>query len=480
MERKPQSANTFAELWKCPEDAIINGNETIPNILRRQNRLIGKTLDACIVLHVYEQIKEGHDFDSLLAFFPKKFSESSFEKLQKASDEEKLKQLVEMVQRPEEDQNLKSHYNLIKDKVWNDYSAKLKSYHYKTTLLAEELNESVRSHTGKPLPEIPDMPEDPRIKVINDKIRPTIHIYNSGAKEPKSIDDKKKRKGGAKLSELRDINRITVLPTKPEYARDFITILKLLNPTKDVDKNQIPRLFAEEPELRDNGYYNQKINVALDNTHEHGVRTRDNTGTIAEIKILPAKMLVADKLSAPINTIERMINHFTKDFIIDAEIIKQPSTEEFNIFKDALKDLFDYKQKEFEKLNEKLGTNYHFPKFPAKNNLNEPEAYIELGKELNNLATWIHVDAIIHENRAWQEQYLITALKQQLGQIPEIKQGINSKTETNMTRTEIIPNAWLNRIAEKGNLNLASLEKQVLAELNLRKPRKPTNQVSLS
>ena len=122
---KPRTAKTFASLWNnSGEDTVINGNAELPDMYRRQNRLVGQVLDACIILHVYEQLKQGNDFDSLEKLLPKKFSKEEFAELAKTTDEKKLHRLVEMAKEKKPVEQLKNHRLLVTKKDWQNYTTR--------------------------------------------------------------------------------------------------------------------------------------------------------------------------------------------------------------------------------------------------------------------------------------------------------------------------------------------------------------------
>ncbi len=439
---KPTSAAKFASLWKNPgKEAIFNGNSEIPNVYIRQNRLVGQVLDACIILHVYEELKRGTAFHQLKFFFPD-FTEDKFKDLAKSTDKKKLQKLMKMAK----ENQLVNHYALVSSEDWENYKATYR----------------------KAQKESPDkLPEDPRIIAINEIITPTIKLLNSGHKTPKATEAKAKR-GERDICELRDINRVGVLPTKLEYAKDFIQIIKLLNLDKKIGNSKLPRFYEEYPEVLRNGYFNQKLFVAQDRSFGNA-ETTDNTATIAEIKIVPAEMSYAEKLSAATKQVVNLLDSKIKYISDDPNDAKEIKNN-----RDDLRTKYNEQKEKFEKLASATNKKYKWPKFdPDKEN--PQEAYDNLRNDLTYLSIQLHVDAMMEANRTWKEEYLKTAIKWELKN-PKPKERSYSKLPPDILGVDEDKKSWLERIAESGHLDLKQIEKEVKIEMGLSKPPKQAHQ----
>lgn len=482
----PKTAMQFVRLWEIPgSDHLINGNADFPNIYARQDRLVGQVIDACIALHVYEQIKAHASYNSLKPLLSDNFSETQFDKLAKLPDNkqapggsELLKAIIELSQNKGKDKGLKTHSDLVSKKEWKSYIDEFREYEKKyiewkvdaySKKDAIEQSESPSYYTSVKNKKItinkaPERPEDPRVTRINKEIAQTITILDPGPKAKDSIEAKASNRGNAEITSFRDLNRIGVLPTETTHADDFITIIANLNPPKSVKQNQVPRFFEEQAEIFDHGYFNKKLFVALDRCKERdGGVTNGNIASIAEIKIVPAKMLDAEKLTA--------ITKPLRDMLARPEIYISHSDTDVTpqVNRGKLKTDYETKKADFIRLSEKLGVQYKFPEFNIREP-NNPGSYRDLRQEFNKLSTRIHVDAIKKENRTWQEEYLKTATIQDLaGSNEQYLDRINRKLSTNLPRTDKMEHSWLEEIAHSVNLDLKEITRKLREEFKLGK-----------
>lgn len=450
---KPATAREFWEKWYIPNPTVlVKGDDSFPNMYQRQDSLVGQVLDACVVLHVSERMKQGTHFKELDFFFPEKFPEAEFKKIKDLPDEDRLKTLVQMVQKKPGTEKIRllNHYDRVEDGEWKGYKASFQNHLKAYDGWKKEIENSY--HGNSPIKPRPVMPDDPRVKVINEMVLPTIQILNCGPKGIAAIGEKAKRKN-VDVCELRDINRVGVLPKTPEYAENFIKIMALMNPAKAVDGSEIPRLFEEPPEIFQHGYYNQKLVLALDGTSHSIERTKGNKASIAEIKIVPAAMLQAEKLTATIKPI--------------IDILNNVKHENFNgEMQEALKYKYHEQKNEFELLTKNIPDKYKWPDLPKE--LNKDKTYSALKDEFNILAININTDAIINENKEWKEKYLKTALLQHIGKNPDNHKFLIPT----LPRTDALSGYWLKKIADSDNLSLSSLGKKVGIESMNGKPAK--------
>ncbi len=476
---QPRSAKEFLFQWDVPkQDDLISGNDQFSNLHKRQDRLVGQILDACIILHVYERLKQKTHFEELhKSFFNGRISRSEIETLEKIPtgnmsdeekrhvDEEKLKLLVEMSREKIPLKRLRSHRDLIKPSAWQNYVDLYTHYkQQKEDYMAEATLALVNASKPGPAP-VP--PEDPRIKAINDMIKPTVRLMNSGPKELLAIQSKMRRQG-LPAEELRDLNRIGVLPVTPEYRDDFIRIINMLHPPKIIAaegcNKELQRVFVEAAEIKANGYYNQKLFLALDRDNTAEGITDGNAATIAEIKIVPSALNIADKLTSVTKAVVRRLRDNPEQYTIKNKLDKR-HIEKLRI---ALKADYAEKTDEFEelltkfKLVDKGKLRYALPDFPKDTELNKVTAYRDLADKLYALSKQIHLDAILYEHPDWQKEYLKTALFQRLcSNKPEFKKDAESVLPTNVQSIDVLDNKAIRQIAEANHWDIKSLETNI-------------------
>jgi len=479
FEPDARSAKEFtSKKWNVPsEELLLHGNDQFPDMYRRQDRLVGNTLDACVVLHVYEQLKWGLKFDQLKKFFPGKITPDEIEILNRGNMpldpgeiDPRLDLLVRMTQEPGETKRIVTHHYSVNPEEFRKYHEKHKKYR-------EKLVEFKADPTNL---EKPERPPDPRIARINNMIAEanphnvSIQVWDSG---PKELGKAKAnaRKKGIDVNQVRDLNRITVLPSTPEYTRDFIEILTLFNPAKHIPGNveggsrRIPRVFVEDPEVFANGYYGQKINVALDrDTTEEG-RTGDNTAAIAEIKIVPARMFRAEKLTAILKPVIESLSTSSKYVSSGSSETKDQEAMQNRrkLRGDYLKAEIDFQEKidEF-KQQDKTFPDYHFPKFPEGPEFNRESTCKALGKQILELSRTIQTDSIKREVRAWREEYLRAALIQRMyfteaGFAKRAKQVFKKDFQY----TVAPDNSLIKMIADNDNLSIPKMESKIRQEV---------------
>lgn len=474
----PQNAIDFSRLWRASDQALIHGDQHIPDKYRRQDRLIGMVLNACLVLHVYEEIKRGQSFTNLRSFFTDGFKKEDFEELKKLPENERLEKLTSLIQERGKKPRLKSHRDLIVDNKWNKYKKDygnyledMKAWNYEVMRICQ--TDCVSEGVAAVIPPRPKMPQDPRIQAVNDDISVTVEIYNSGCKPDDSIQRKSELKGGIKA--LRDINRLKILPTSVAAEEDFIKIIALMNPPKLLDKKadykiKTPRFFAEPPEIRDNGFYNQKLLVAMDEGNERNTVTPTNKGAIAEIQLVPKEMGIAEKLSAPLNEITRLLDELGKYARKNKDGEPIPATYEMLANRAQLHSTYIKQITRFQKLAEQFNKDYHLPLYPSEN-LDSPQTYADFKKSLSAIATQIHTDAVVEAEKDRQIKYLKTGIIQQMAKDEGVAQQITNKLCKELPRTDF-NNRLLSIIAQAAHLNLKAIRDEVASELDLTIPTK--------
>ena len=458
------SAKQFVDAWDVPTDTQehLYGNKQLSDIHTRQARLVGNVVDAAIILHVYEKLLDNTSLEELALFLPKTgLKPQEIDTLTGADNDAKLAQLITM----SKSARLMNH-NFVSQDTWDRHKAKFELY--KDQLKSGEVHSSLISS-----------PPDPRIKAINALMGSTIQILNPGPKEEEAIRNKLNRQH-VNIQDLKDINRLGILPKNPQYAEDFIKIIELLNPPKNVNNNGTPaklsRIYEEPWEVFENGYFTQKLILALDRNHA-GNPTGGKAATIGEIKIIPPSMLQAEKLSALIKPLIEQtsipslyISTKPKDGSKnkDDEIEKQRRERLTEDYADKLGQ-FGRKIAEFKEQQNKQPSrgkkidydSYRFPAFPQQNLLNKPQAYQALNKALLELSRKIHAEAVMAENFEWQKKYLETALIQR-----DDHKNLKSKDDKE-ARDDRMSMEWLQKIADVHGLSLKGITAKLLETRNL-------------
>lgn len=433
---------------------VVNGNDSLPNMYHRQDRFIGQVLDAAIVLHVYEQIvNENAAPRGLAQFFHLK--KGDLEKLN--FDTKRPQQVMDALLSMQAKGELISHRNLVNQDKWKRYQSEFTRYRDKLVDWKEEVASVVANGEGAISPK-PKPPEDPRVSHVNDLIGQTMVIVNPGPKDPDVIQDKVERKNmlakqDAALGDIRDVNRVGVFPRRASYAKDFLEIMQAIAP-KDPQKHQ-SMLISERPEVKANGFFNQKAYVVLNRGVGQEEGDLGGRGFIAEVRILPAKMDVADKLTSCTKEVVRKLQKPTEL----GSAASKATREDVVRRRVDLKMLYDRKKRDFERVNEANGTHYDFPQWPR--NDNQENAYRKLRTDFENLEMQIHTDAILGENRTWQEEFLHTALVQKMaGEDDKFQKRVERFDGQDLLEKAVLPDRVMARVAQESRLDLESLKQR--------------------
>lgn len=452
QKAEPRSAKEFAKLWSVPEGVnVLEGNDVIPDVTERQNRLVGHVLNLCIITHIYEGIKKRQSYDSLKSLF-KDLGDRDAAMLEKMfdyssahapSEDEKLAMLLKL----SKEKKILSQRDLVPSEVWEKF--------------VSDSNDFTSHRSQK-------APTDPRILACNDKIGATIRMFGEGAKLPKSIARKMYHRN-CELSQLRDINRIGILPTIPQYAEDFVRIMEALYPPKVIEataqgNKTIPQFFAEEPEIFENGYFNQKLCVALDRmARSRHKSTEGNLGTIAEIKIVPAKMYRVDKLTAIIKSIRPEFTDYARKISSDDVAEQESARQELaHKYEKAALD-FRHELDKLKSADKTFKADYKWPKLPRNM---DGSVVKDLQNKLLLLGQQINTDGILSECAEWQKAYVKTYLRQE--------ERANTPTKYSAKeapRSDHLPPEMINRIAASIHLDVAALRETVKQELRTERVR---------
>jgi hypothetical protein len=445
---------------------LLNGNDEFFNIHDRQRHLTGQMINACIVLHIYERLKEGAGLEELKrTYFPAGLTKEETRILRREStdQEAKLKLLVEMGKERQDDpasRRILNWESLVEEKQWQPQWRQYKQ----ATAIYEALPASSRDGRDPKVVR----PEDPRTQWVNGYIGSTVIMLDSGAKSLPSAEAKLKKYKGKDINELGDLNRIAILPVEAEYADDFVKILKLLFPPKKItqesgQKITIPQTFAEPYSLTKYGYFKRNVIVAVD--HGPAGIIKGNGATMAEIQLLPASMLQANILSGVTKTLKKDLNE-PMDYTATAS---DSTPQQIAARQEQLWEKYDLYRRKFGKLAKKYGIEdgkYKFPDFPAPGDarLDALKTYTNLADGLEELATRIHVDAIAKDNKGWRELYLRTAeIQAQCNGNDLVHKRVQAGQEADLERLDILDPALLKEIA--GNdIDLRRIKTEVTKE----------------
>jgi hypothetical protein len=496
MPSAPRSGEEFVERFDVPtdRDVLINGDPLrrdvqepldgrLPNMFRRQDRLVGAALDACVILHVYERLKEKASLDELRAFFPgntltAEEKETLVWQPGRETPERDASRLALLVKLSQEDNDktkekrLFSHFDKVKKPRWERYVKEFQEYWEKKEI------------SGRQGTYPPTRPEDPRLSEVNKLTAATIQLLNPGPKEIAAIEKKEKRKG-ALACELKDVNRVGVLPTRPGYAGDFIRILEMLHPSKHTGpeaeeaKGAIAMTFEELPGIKRNYYFDQKIFIALDRDATHAGRMPGNRATIAEIKIVPAAMERGASLSAIIKNLTDELSSPAKyaSFTTKTRNKVLNEREGFKLYYQIqslryaalIKEMMDKDENfkpDYKKLPDFPGDNVNNPELREKL-LNRQETYTNLYHELLEMSRRIHKDAVLRESKPWQLQYLRTAIFQNecINDPKGFKRKAEEVFQQKTPHEDNIDNSMLTELAKSLAVDLTEMRSQIRQDI---------------
>lgn len=436
----PRSAKEFARAWQLgvSADGLITGQTEqaeFPDAERRQDRLMGKVLNAMLVLYVYEELKEGGSLELLQRAgmihppFPLPSSGEDalastahrLEEIRNIRDPEQRKEpLMALVLELADKHCIKSHRELVSDDVWNNYVAMRSNYNVQEKDYNQRVTEwDAQGRQGRP-PQWhgQEKPVGPRANVVNTITRKWIEVYSPGQKPESSLLSKLRRKGyeggtdfrGA--AEIMDMCRVMIMPYAPAVAEDFLQVLSHQYPPKEVSAGEtFPRMFTEPWQLTQYGYFDRKAYVAMDRLASSNTKDRtDNLhGMVAEIKIVPETMRVAEKITAPVYAALRELDDIAR-FFPDSH--SQARAKKFSEDRQSFRLVYNRAKTAFDTLCTEEGKSYKFPVFKEKQE-NRKETYTTLKDELVKLQIRINTDAINEARSEWPEQYLHTAYYQQ-------------------------------------------------------------------
>lgn len=452
MSESFKTAKEFARHWQGGKslEEMTEGAE------KRQDKMIGMIIDAAIVTSLYRALCWGASAESLRTLFHVVKIDgvdmllrqdgtpyAPFDKVKRHIKE--IQEQYTGAQRADQIYNyisqdlinskvIVNHRNLVEDGDWNSYSAARTNYFDLKAFYEQEVRE------GHPVDERmrPVRPADPRIEACNERIGHWLLIKDSGAKSLESIQSKvsrKRKREGRNYNpsvDIRDVNRLMILPDVPETADAFYRILshQIGVRVKSLGADQKPHLFVENWSVKPWGQFDRMAYMALHADAPDGGLDADNVA-VAEIKVVGKQMERADALTAPLYALHRELDDNRTYFPDSAR-----TRDEKNYLqeRDKLRQLYRRCKIAFESAGNRIYGQgkcpYVFPDISP--DLNRPEHYETLRHGLNVLSQQIYIDALNSEQGIleWAPTFLFTAYYQQA--ISEWKkEGLGSKAKVN-------------------------------------------------
>lgn len=486
-----RSTKGFVNSWETPDrKTLIDGSEdekSFPKMSHRQDRLVGDVLDACVILHIYEQLKQGATVASLSFFFPGgNLTQDEVHKLEAGSREVRLQTLMDISQEGRPDKRMLTHRYMIQQPAWNYYHKAFAGYESNLETYKKGAIEYIGSQGSlEGFRRPPVMPPDPRISATNEHIRGTIQLLNPGPKDLNALDKKGRRKD-EDVTKLRDMNRVGVQIRKPAYVEDFVTIMEMLYPPKHITHDgkgrDLDRMYDEGAEIHENGFYNRKLFLALDRTGESdNSKTRGNLAAYAEVQIKPPSMQRAEKLSAVLKSLKDDLQD-PAPYMITSN--KPGHKERVQNERNLLKKRFIEKRTEFYRLigdfrkeDKDYAPKYKFPAFPNDEALKQHATLVNLRQELVAISLRIHVDAIKTEERDWQREYVNTGLKQWLrmterGYRKDSRNVLNKQFDRDQ-KHRTVQYGVLEEVAGHNSWDIKEIERKLKEEMTQEKWKKP-------
>lgn len=436
------TAKRFAAEWTKRKSV----EELLEGAHRRQDKLVGIAIDAAVVTHICHELANGKTLNSLRTCLrldendifvsdrgPTLLKlhdlESTFKTLNDSitDKKERLKVITDIVLNMLVKQNvIVNHLNITDDTGWDKY------------VRARSLYLSYDNPFGHGV----SKPQDPRVIVCNERVGASLTIKDNGAKTLASVESKLARKSTkGKLTfnasvDIKDINRIMILPTRPEVADTFYKVMEwqtahsVAAQAADVgdDYRNRRHLFVENWAVKPWGPFDRKAYVALHN-ESNGSIIEDDVN-VAEIKAVGPAMDKAERLTALIYALQRELDDIRRYFPPRGEIKKEGELrkkgdktgnyqEERLLFQkkyDTLSQLYNILAEDYfeDRIKGKKGLPPEFCFPPPIKDFDRAPDYENLRLALIRLNQEINIDALKHEQdaRSWAEKFAFTAYYQ--------------------------------------------------------------------
>lgn len=273
----------FVAHWQR-EAEIHLGKNGQPPPQKRQNELVNLTVNTALEAIVFRHLKAAEaTSESVIRILSTELGlvdeagRKILAKIKKDSAENILKEL-------HDGHHIITVKNLVPEGAVEAYEQKLGEYHRQKILYAKH-------HLSPANPLV--RPEDPRIATFNKRFENLYTLYETGEKPMERLLEKGKALG--KISNIKDMNRITLVCQTPEDAKNMAGMLY----NNFSSKGEFPRLFDRDWQIKPHGYMDHKLCVAL----KYGFTKEDREdlarGGVAEIKITSPQMHTSDTFTRP-------------------------------------------------------------------------------------------------------------------------------------------------------------------------------------
>jgi hypothetical protein len=436
------TSKQFAKEWS--KDNVKTIEQLLDGAEKRQDKLIGLTIDAAIVTYVVHALADGERLTNMKSVFrmsaPDRHEESYI-----SSHDSHIRIPVKDVQGtidsmrsiPNEQQKLSAirnyvlhalagpgliinHREMVQDDAWDVY----KKNRLEWTALKPYLDKIGENSSIKE-------PHDPRLELCNTWTSKWLRLKDSGPKSADGVHSKIARKAGKGREnfnpsvEIRDINRIMILPAVPEVADTFYQVLdEQIRRRVAHLGDEKPHIFIENWTVKPWGQFDRMAYIALHNENEQAQLIKNDV-CIAEIKAVGRAMERADQLTGPIYQLQRELDDIAKYF---PSTNKKPKEKEgrpeYLDKRKALSSAYESKKILYESLwkifsPERLGRKgelpegFQFP--PLLRDFDHPTYYETLREGLVRLNQRINIDALSQEKESgpWKRKFVKTAYYQQ-------------------------------------------------------------------
>jgi hypothetical protein len=449
-----RDAAEFASAWTRHKTV----DELLEGATRRQDKLVGLVIDAAIVTHLCHELAAKKSLEGMKKFFrmdesgnfyglkrdkdaPKGAKDLTFSDLVTIFNSmngiedpsSRLELITNYVMNVLVDKGvLRTHRDLIDNEGWDKYVQGRDIY---LADRRQQEKEGTHYHLVRP--------EDPRLTVCNEWTGSLLSIVDNGAKTRASAVSKSARRGQSDDSDfnasvvIKDINRVMVLPARPEVADTFFAILEQQirqtvrgqSRTISEEYGNKPHLFVERWAVKPWGPFDRKGYVALhQNNPKDDKAVVEDDVHVAEIKAVGQAMYKAERLTSAIYRLQRELTD-TSRYTPSTTKERKPSRKDTEALKPyekertTLKAMYEDCRRRYHRyadehlLELKNGKPYLRPEFtfpPPVENFERGDQYENLRLALIKLNQAIHLHALKHEMNAepWAKQFAFTAYYQ--------------------------------------------------------------------